>query len=124
VRWMGVSLVLFIGLFLKLIFLYAFSFLFEFGELLTLQFLNFIRLIFFVSMLIVLLLIMYLIFEVRSSSAYSALIDLLVVVMLLWLPLVFFKLLGRASNKMFHLFSYLCPSEIFPVLVLIKVLFF
>jgi hypothetical protein len=124
IRWVGISMVLFTGLFLKLILLYAFSFLFEFGEFLALQFLNFVRLIFFVCLLVTFLLLAYLILEVRSSAAYSALIDLLVIVLLLWLPLVFFKLLGRASNKMFHLFSYLCPSEIFPVLVLIKVLFF
>jgi hypothetical protein len=123
-RWLTVSLILFGGLFLKLIILYGFSRLFNFSDLLTLQFFNFIRLIFFACALVTFGLIIYLIFEIQRVSAFHYLIDMLVVVLLLWLPLVFLKLLSRASSQMFHLFSYLCPSEIFPVLFLIKVLFF
>jgi hypothetical protein len=123
-RWVTISIILFGGLFVKLIILYSFSRLFNFGELLTLQFLNFVRLIFFACALTSFLLITYLVFEIQNPNTFVYLINMLVALLLLWLPLVFFKLLSRASNKMFHLFSYLCPSEIFPVLFLIKVLFF
>jgi hypothetical protein len=124
ILWIIVSLILFIGLFTKLILLYSFSFLFNLSDLLTVQFFNFMRLLFFACILIMIFLIGYFVFEVQNSVSYARLIDLLVIAMLMWLPLIFFKLLGRASNKMFHLFSYLCTSEIFPVLFLIKVLFF
>jgi hypothetical protein len=124
ILWIIVSLILFTGLFTKLILLHTFSFLFNLRDLLTIQFFNFMRLLFFACLLIMIFLIGYFIFEVQDSASYARLIDLLIIAMLMWLPLIFFKLLGRAPNKMFHLFSYLCTSEIFPVLFLIKVLFF
>jgi len=38
--------------------------------------------------------------------------------------LMFFKLLNRESTRVFHLFSYLCATEIFPLVILIKVFLF
>ena len=38
--------------------------------------------------------------------------------------LMFFKLLNRESTSVFHLFSYLCATEIFPLVILIKVFLF
>jgi len=123
VDWINLSILLSAILLIKLIVVYSFGTLFDFGDVLTVQFFNFIRLIFLVSVITILFLVIYLIFEIDSEGSYTTLFYFLISGLILWIPIVFFKLLGRASYGMFHLFSYLCPSEIFPVLVLIKALF-
>jgi hypothetical protein len=37
---------------------------------------------------------------------------------------LYFKLLSRTGSSLFHLFSYLCGSEIIPLMILIRVLLF
>jgi hypothetical protein len=123
IDWLDLSILLSAILLIKLIVVYSFSTLFDFGDMLTVQFFNFIRLIFLISIITILFLVIYLVFEIDSEGSYITLFYFLVGGLVLWIPIVFLKLLGRASYGMFHLFSYLCPSEIFPVLVLIKALF-
>jgi len=123
VDWLNLSILLSAILLIKLIVVYSLAALFDFGDMLTIQFFNFVRLIFLVSIITILFLVIYLIFEIDSEQSYVILFYFLITGLILWIPIVFLKLLGRASYGMFHLFSYLCPSEIFPVLVLIKALF-
>lgn len=122
-NWINLSILLSAILLIKLIIVSSFSTLFDFGDMLTVQFFNFIRLIFLISVIIILSLVCYLMFKVDSEKSYLTLFYFIIIGLVLWIPIVFLKLLGRASYGMFHLFSYLCPSEIFPVLVLIKALF-
>jgi hypothetical protein len=123
VDWFNLSTLLSAILLLKLIVVYSFSGLFNFGDMLTSQFFNFIRLLFLACALTILFLVSYLVLKVDSDQSYLRLFYFFIASLALWIPIVFLKLLGRASYGMFHLFSYLCPTEIFPVLVLIKALF-
>jgi Domain of unknown function (DUF4271) len=124
VMWLNLSVVLSAILLIKLIVVYSFSKLFDFRETLAIQFFSFIRLIFLIAVVIILFLIIYMVFEVRAERWYGFLFYLLISGLILWIPIAFLKLMGRSSYRMFHLFSYLCPSEVFPILVLIKALYF
>lgn len=55
---------------------------------------------------------------------YFVLVKITCVLLTLGVGLLYFKLLARNPLRSFHLFSYLCATEIFPLLIVIKILLF
>ncbi len=121
--WISLSVFLFALLILKSLIVFSFSRLFDFAEAATIQFFNFIRLVFMISLLIGVLLIIYFVFEVSVKQSFMNLFYVMSWVFAFWIPIVFLKLLKRSSYSTFHLFSYLCATEIFPVVIVVKLLF-
>ena len=121
--WLILSVLIFAILIVKSIIVFSFSRLFDFSEATTIQFFNFIRLIFLGNLLTGLLLIVYFIFGVAMRQYYANLFYIMSILLVFWIPIVFLKLLKRSSYSTFHLFSYLCATEIFPVVIVVKLLF-
>ena len=65
----------------------------------------------------------YFIARGESESLYVMFLSLVAITLSVWVVVAFFKLGGKSGHSMFHLFSYLCATEIIPVLITAKVLF-
>jgi hypothetical protein len=86
------------------------------------QFFNFIRM--WVLALIVMGTISVLCFSIGLNVNYYTLIKCFCTMLAIGVLLIYLKLLARDEIGAFHLFSYLCASEIFPLVILIKTLLF
>ncbi|MEZ4947087.1 MAG: DUF4271 domain-containing protein [Cyclobacteriaceae bacterium] len=121
-QWFKLSGFILILLLVKLILLLSIARLFDFRDAPSPQFYNYVRLTFFVSIMSGLACICYFVFKIQSPEAYSFLLSAIVLVLIFWVVIVALKLLRRSTFRFFHLFSYLCASEIIPIVILVKVL--
>jgi len=121
-KWLVLSAGIFALLLLKLGLAAALAKLFDWKDIAGYQFFYFVR-------MLVLSLALFAIVSVAGFAFgmqvnFIKLIEAGCVMLLLGAVLLYFKLLARAPFRSFHLFSYLCVSEIFPLVILIKVLLF
>jgi hypothetical protein len=123
-KWGQLTLAIGIILFIKVSIVLSLSIIFRLREGGSIQVLNFFRLISFLLMILSVILVFYFILTTKSPSYYQALISLTAWVMAGWGVLIFLKLLNKSTYSVFHLFSYLCASEFFPMIILFKSLFF
>jgi hypothetical protein len=86
------------------------------------QFFNFVRAT--ILSLVVIAAITVFCFAVGINIDYFILVKMTCALMTLGVGLLYFKLLARNPLRSFHLFSYLCATEIFPLLIVIKILLF
>lgn len=122
VKWLALSLIVFAIFSLKLFFIIVFSSMFSLRDIAGIQFANFIRTIALILVLGAFLLGIYLLTGTTNAQWYSLLVNMAIMILILWMPLILLKLMNKGSYRSFHLFSYLCPSEFLPVLLLIKAL--
>jgi len=120
--WLIVTFVVAAALMTKLFLATAISSLFDWRDTAGFQFFNFIRGLVVALSLIGLLSILG--FSLKINVDYYFLVKCFFVMLAANAILMFFKLLNRESTSSFHLFSYLCATEIFPLLILIKVFLF
>jgi len=123
-QWTLLALIIFGLLVVKLILIYLFSGLFNMAEIAPIQFFNYLRLFLFLFGVVGFLTMLFFIFKVQSPASYSGLFVVGLATFILWKALLFLKLIARLPFRVFHLFSYLCASEIIPFVVLIKGVFF
>jgi hypothetical protein len=119
--WLKVSIIVLVFFFIKAAGIYLLAFLFGMKDHSGFQFLDFIRII-LISTLILLVVesSYYLVYgEGISLSIYK----LFGWILGAWIILLFWKLLRRSSLSVFHLFSYICATEIIPFLLIVKVLY-
>ncbi|HRK53770.1 MAG TPA: DUF4271 domain-containing protein [Cyclobacteriaceae bacterium] len=121
-QWFKISGMIFIVLLAKLILLLSLARLFDFRDAPSPQFYNYVRLMFFISILSGLVCICYFVFKIQSPEAYSFLIGAIVLLLIVWVVVIGLKLMRRSTFRFFHLFSYLCASELIPIVILVKVL--
>jgi len=121
-QWFKLSSLIALALFVKLILIAGFSRLFDFREAPGLQFFNFVRLIFFLSVSSGLVCLCYFVFNIQSTGPYSFLLAVIIFLLNFWVAVIGLKLLRRSSFRFFQLFSYLCASELIPIVILVKVL--
>lgn len=86
------------------------------------QFFNFVRVT--ILSLVIIAVITVFCFAFGIPIDYFILVKFTCVLMALGVGLLYFKLLARNPLRSFHLFSYLCATEIFPLLIIIKILLF
>jgi hypothetical protein len=122
--WLVLSVLVFILLVTKLMLITTFALLFSLRSAVRFQFFSFIRLLFVTSMLMGGLALLYFIFRSYSSALYYNLLVLCSVFVLVGTLFLFLKLLTRTAFPIFHLFSYLCATEIIPLMILGKVVLF
>ena len=67
--------------------------------------------------------LIYFVFKGGQPLFYKQLIVLALALMSAGSVMVLIKLLARAPFSFFHLFSYLCASEIIPLVIIIKIFF-
>lgn len=116
--WLLISTIIFLSLMTKLALIASFSWLFNLRDTVRFQFFNFIRLLFIVCILLCFLAILYFILQTQNPYPYYFLFLLASIFVGIGTVLLFLKLLARTQLPVFHLFSYLCATEIIPLLIL------
>lgn len=122
--WLLLSSIIFIILIIKLILIVSFSLLFGLRDTVRFQFFNFIRLLFVTTILMGGVALVYFIVQTQRSGYYYHLLTIGCVLVIMGTILLFMKLLARTSFPVFHLFSYLCATEVIPLMILGKVILF
>jgi len=123
-KWGRITLILSIAVFVKTLLVLLLSRIFNMRDGATIQLLNFFRLLAALVVILSIILIFYFVFETVSQSYYINLINLVSWIFGMWAVLVFIKLLSKSPFTLFHLISYLCASEFFPIIIVLRVLFF
>ncbi len=121
--WLKLSLFILVLLASKLIIVLFFSSLFNFRETVSFQFFNFLRFVLFTAVVMAMLSLIYFVFKGGQAVFYERLIVLALLLLSAGSVMVLIKLLARAPFSFFHLFSYLCVSEIIPLVIIIKIFF-
>jgi len=123
-KWGQLTVVIALILFIKVSIVLSLSIVFRLREGGSIQVLNYFRLINFLLMILSIILVFYFILNTKNPHYYENLIAITAWIMVGWGVLIFLKLLNKSSYSIFHLFSYLCASEFFPMIILFKSLFF
>jgi hypothetical protein len=121
--WLRLSFYILLLLASKLVAVLIFSSLFNFRETVSFQFFNFLRFVLFTAVMMAILSLIYFIFKGGEPLFYRQLILMALALMSAGSVMVLIKLLARAPFSFFHLFSYLCASEIIPLVIIIKIFF-
>ncbi len=121
--WLKLSLLILVLLASKLIIVLLFSSLFNFKETISFQFFNFLRFVLFTAVVMAISSLVYFAFRGGQPVFYERLMVLALLLLSVGSIMVLIKLLARAPFSFFHLFSYLCASEIIPLVIIIKVFF-
>lgn len=124
IQWLILSVGMFILLIGKLLLIWSMSTLFDYRGVVRFQFFNFIRTLFVVSVLMGLFLVIYYMLEMENPDFFYFLLASACGILTLNTFFLYFKLMTRTTSAVFHLFSYLCGSEIIPLMILIKVLLY
>lgn len=120
--WLLVSGFVLVFLFLKLVLLWIMSAIFGLEGLVRFQFFNFIRSLYVTAVLVGLALLVYFILELEKPDFFYYLLASACGFMIFNALIFYLKLMNRTSSAVFHLFSYLCGSEIISMMILTKVL--
>ena len=109
-------------LFTKMLVVYIIASLFGVRDTAGFHFFNFIRLLLVILGILTLVLATYYVLHGQQKGFYSFLYELLNWILGGWVILLFIKLANRVQYSVFHLFSYICATEIIPFLLIVKVL--
>jgi hypothetical protein len=122
-QWIKLSTIILAILFTKILIVFSLSNLFGMKGLAGVHFFNWMRLVMIVCGALFVVLFTYFISRGYSPAFYEVMLTFVVVVLIVWIIIAFFKLSSKIEHSMFHLFSYICATEIIPLLITIKVLF-
>ncbi len=117
------TLITFTIMMLKLIGVSGLARLFNIREVTNFQYFNFIRMTLIAAVLMAIISVIYFMSGVINPNLYFWILIIGFSIIALGTAFLFLKLLPRTDFQFFHLFSYLCASEIIPFMILIKVLF-
>lgn len=120
--WIKVSTYVFLFLFVKIIVIYLVSLLFGIREIAGYHFFNFVRILLVAIGLFTLVLLVYFILHGQGQGFYNFLYTAISWILGIWIVLGFFKLASRVRHSAFHLFSYICATELIPFFIIIEVL--
>ncbi|HAC23943.1 MAG TPA: hypothetical protein DCE81_03410 [Cytophagales bacterium] len=87
----------------------------------SLQFFNFVRMLIQTCAAMALIGLVFYGFGLSRQALFQALQPIINIALTVATVFLFLKLMGRTRQSLFHLFFYLCVSEIIPLVVLIKV---
>lgn len=122
-QWIRLSTVILGIFFLKILFIFSLTRLFGLRGLARIHFFNWVRLLLIVFGAASLIVFVYYILRGQSPGFFVVFLSLVAITLMGWVAVVFLKLNGKSEHSMFHLFSYICATEIIPLLITIKVLF-
>lgn len=120
--WLKTSVVIFIVLFIKLSLVHLIASLFGLRDIAGFHFSNFVRLLLVSLGVLTLILVGYFILHGQQKGFYSFFYLVITWIIGGWIILLFLKLINRMQYSVFHIFSYICATEIMPFLLIIKLL--
>jgi hypothetical protein len=121
-QWTLLALVILATLVIKLAFASLFGSIYGWTDIAGFQFFNFVRVL--ILSLGFIAVVSVFCFSFKIDVNYFSLLKAGCILLIVGVGLLYFKLLTRTSFRSFHLFSYLCATEIFPLVILVKVLLF
>lgn len=120
--WLKLSLIIFVFLFIKMFVIYIMASLFGIRDIAGFHFFNFTRLLLVFIGVLALILGPYYLLHGQQKSFYAIFLYGVSWILGGWILLLFLKLTNRVPYNVFHLFSYICATEILPFLLIVKVL--
>jgi hypothetical protein len=121
-QWLVLSVLIFCLMMMKLLLSFLLSNLFGWKDTSGFQFFNFIRMVILsLSMVAIISVSCY---SFGISLNYFTLLKLSCLMLAIGAIIIYLKLLARATFHFFHLFFYLCATEVLPLVILTKVLLF
>jgi hypothetical protein len=115
-----VFVLIFIG---KIITIFSLTRLFGLRGLARIHYFNWVRLLLIIFGAASVVIFIYFISRGLSPGFFEVLLYIVTTSLVAWTLIVFLKLNNKSEHSMFHLFSYICATEIIPLLIIIKVLF-
>jgi hypothetical protein len=122
-QWLKISALVFSVFLFKLLIIFSITRLFGMRGMARFHFFNWMRLLLLVFGIAVVILFIYFILHGNNPEVFIVFLDIVVATLIAWIALAIYKLSGRTSHSLFHLFSYLCATEIIPLLITVKILF-
>jgi hypothetical protein len=120
--WIQLSIVVLALFFFKILLVYSLSGLFGMRGIAGVHFFYWIRVLLLMACVLTVVLFLYFISRGQSVGIYEAMIWIITIVLMIMMVFVFLKLTRRADCSFFHLFSYICATELIPLLITIKLL--
>lgn len=121
--WIKLSLMIMVLFFAKILLVYSLAYLFGMQGVAGIHFFNWIRLILVIFGAAAIVLSFYFIGRGQSESFFATLFQFFSWALAGWMIIILFKLRGRTDHSVFHLFSYICATELIPFLFIIKILY-
>jgi hypothetical protein len=122
-NWIEFSTILLLFFFAKIVVVYGLSKLFGFQGIAGLHFFNWVRLIIVFFGIACIVLSFYFIARGQHENFFNVLFKFLSWTLVGWMILILLKLRGKSEHTVFHLFSYICATELIPFLFIIKILY-
>ena len=122
-QWLKLSTMILLTFLIKIVIVFMLTRLFNMRGLARVHFFNWIRLLLIVFGVATIILFSYYILRGQSEAFFVTFLSLVIATLIGWIFIVFMKLNGKTEHSMFHLFSYICATELIPLLITIKVLF-
>ncbi|MCZ6692637.1 MAG: DUF4271 domain-containing protein [Bacteroidetes bacterium] len=120
--WLGFSIGVFISLFLKYSLIRVISILFKLSFIKDIHFVDFVRIaMIFYAILFASVIISGLALETWEGAHWVIMSNAVAVFLVVRFFLIMFKLLNSLSFRKLHLFSYLCTTEIIPLIISLKI---
>jgi len=122
-EWTRLSFIVLALFFLKIVLVYGLSYVFGMREVSGIHFFNWVRLLLGVFGVLTIILFLYFITHGQREGFYVFLLSMMSWLLAGWTILILLKLQRAMGHSMFHLFSYICATELIPFLITIKVLY-
>jgi hypothetical protein len=123
-QWIKLSTIIAGLLIAKMVVVFVLSELFKVKDTAAIQYFHFIRALILAAGLITVISVVNFIFKGPVGGLHFILLKTAAGVLVLSAVMMYLKLLGLTRYHFFHLFSYLCASEIIPLVILLKVLLY
>ncbi|HEY3405067.1 MAG TPA: DUF4271 domain-containing protein [Ohtaekwangia sp.] len=121
--WIKLSFITLAVFFFKISLVYGLTKIFHTPEVAGVHFFNWVRLLLLIFGSMTLILSVYFILYGQNENFFSAFLNFLPWILGGWMILILIKLSNKLGHSLFHLFSYICATEIIPFLITLKVLF-
>jgi hypothetical protein len=119
------TLLIFAFVLLKLLFLTLMGYIFDLTPLVSLQYREFVRTLLFMGIFFPLIMIVYLAFNTVIPQLVLLISNIAVSTILIVTVLrIFYTLNKKFALRNLHLFSYICATEIIPLIILLKLIVF
>lgn len=122
-QWLKLSAVVLLVFIIKVLIVFLFTRLFDMRGLTRVHFFNWMRLLLIVAGAATIVMYIYFISRGQRPEVYAGCLIAVIVTLVAWVVILFLKLTGSRGHTMFHLFSYICATELIPLFITIKVLF-
>jgi hypothetical protein len=122
-KWGRLGSILLVAFLLKIGLVMLMSRTFGLWEYLGFQVVNWMRLMLVSFGILAIIEVVYFLSGGMSGSVYAAFMWGFVGVLIAWVIVFFAKVARRPGYSLFHIISYLCATEVLPLLIAVKLLF-